>query len=261
MKFKSFCLILKKIIVLLILSSVIACGGYGGIAVDAGPLSVTVSVNGRGEIEVDSNVAIPLVGNDYLGVSLIAGYSFVLNEAQNSNYKLYIVWQEADEDVRVHEYDVKQKFEVKFSDKQIVKKIEGTGNGSFVVLVEVSATSAKVNPAQKPTNTPDSSCESATVSKIVLNKKAYVCTKKDRLIIREVPGGSEVLRLYPNEIVYILDGPRCYDFSTWWKIEIPSRTKATVGQTDYDDYFYTDRKITGWAREGGDYLDPYYLCQ
>lgn len=262
----NFLTIIKMIV---IGSAIVACGGgqadggndgdtYGGIEISGGPLSVSILVNDDGEVILDTNVAIPLIGHEYLGVNLVLGYEKVIGYANTSEYKLYVVWRNRDGDVWLDEYDVRQKFVVNFSDKQLVKKIEGTGNGSFVVSVDVKRDSSQEADTSASNNV---SCGSSVESKIKPNRTAYVCTQKDRLIIRDVPGGSEIFRLYPDEDVYIIGGPTCMDFATWWEIEIPSGTKATVGQTEYDDYFYTDRDVTGWVREGGDYTDPYYICQ
>ncbi len=238
----------------------VACAGegYGGVEVNTGPLAVTVSVNNYGEFILDTNISIPLTGTEYLGVNLIAGYSTVLTNARDSEYKLYIIWQDTDRSVYVNEYDIRQKFKVTFSDKQIVRNLESTGDGSIVVSVDINQ---KQDIQDINVNDSETSCNGTTASKIVSNSDAYVCTKNDRLIVREVPGGSEILRMYPGEEIFVIDGPKCQDYATWWEISIPSGTKATVGQTDYEDYFYTSSEITGWVREGGDYQDPYYICQ
>ncbi|MBV6395818.1 MAG: hypothetical protein HFACDABA_01400 [Anaerolineales bacterium] len=127
--------------------------------------------------------------------------------------------------------------------------------------ISVEAQNSDTQPNNSTYVDSSNSCGGTTPSKIKVNKKAYVCTKTDRLIVREVPGGSEILRLYPQEKVFVVGGPKCLNSATWWNIRIPSGAKSSVGQTDLEDYFYTSSEVTGWVMEGGDYLDPYYLCQ
>lgn len=240
-----------------------ACGTvYTGVEGNAGPVNISIVLNSNKEFVLDTSISVPLVGNEYLGANWVIGYETVLGKAQSSDYKLFIVWEDETGSVWVNEYDVQQKFKVTFTNNQVVRKIEGAGNGSVVVSVDISS-SESINSSSNSSesNSENSSCGGTTPSKIKINKNAYVCTKTDRLIVREVPGGSEILRLYPQEVVSVIGGPKCYDSATWWKINIPAGTKGTVGQTDLEDFFYTNSEVTGWVREGGDYLDPYYICQ
>lgn len=240
-----------------------SCGtAYTGVEGNAGPVNVAIILNSNKEFILDTSISVPLVGNEYLGANWVIGYETVIGKAQSSDYKLFIVWEDETNDVWMNEYDVQQKFKVTFADNQVVKKIESAGNGSVVVSVDISArTSINSSSNSSESNDENSSCGGTTLSKIKINKSAYVCTETDRLIVREVPGGSEILRLYPQEVVSVIGGPKCYDSATWWQINIPSGTKSTVGQTDLEDFFYTNSEVTGWVREGGDYLDPYYICQ
>jgi hypothetical protein len=48
-------------------------------------------------------------------------------------------------------------------------------------------------------------------------------------------------RLRPGRYVSIVDGPVCANAFSWWLVRIDSRT-------------------IGWVAEGGDEIDPYFLC-
>lgn len=93
-----------------------------------------------------------------------------------------------------------------------------------------------------PTDKP-SSCPGAPVQQVKVNKRAYVCTKKDRLIVREGPGkqNSEITRIEPGTYFKIIDGPSCANNWSWW-------------------YIKTDSGIKGWVAEGGDDIDSYFIC-
>jgi hypothetical protein len=87
------------------------------------------------------------------------------------------------------------------------------------------------------------SCPGAPSQQLRVGDRAEVCTKYDRLIIRSDPGlgNSEITRLEPGEYVTVIDGPVCADNWSWWKIRM--KTGAV-----------------GWVAEGGDSVDPYFIC-
>ena len=87
-----------------------------------------------------------------------------------------------------------------------------------------------------------SSCPGAVRQRVQVGQRAEVCTKRDRLILRESPGGAELDRLVPGTVLKIINGPECFDSSSWWKVE--------------PDFGWT----AGWVREGSDQTDPYYIC-
>lgn len=89
----------------------------------------------------------------------------------------------------------------------------------------------------------DTECPGAPSQRVDIGSIAVVCTDYDRLIIRQGPGqsNSEITRIYPGTNLVILDGPVCSGVYSWWKIRTESGT-------------------TGWVAEGGDSIDPYYIC-
>lgn len=96
-------------------------------------------------------------------------------------------------------------------------------------------------PRQSPT--PVTSCPGAPEQQVEVGGKAWVCTKSDRLIVRQQPrlGGQEITRLEPGTHVSVVDGPRCANSHSWWKIR-------------------TETGIVGWVAEGSDEIDPYFIC-
>lgn len=93
-----------------------------------------------------------------------------------------------------------------------------------------------------PTETPQS-CPGAPAQRLKVDGKAYVCTKRDSVILREGPGRSysEIRRLVPGADLKIIGGPSCANSWSWWEVK-------------------TESGFTGWMAEGGDATDTYFLC-
>jgi hypothetical protein len=70
-----------------------------------------------------------------------------------------------------------------------------------------------------------------------------VCTAYDKLIVRRQPGlGSrEITRLEPETHLTVVDGPACANSWSWWKVRV-------------------DGGAIGWVSEGGDAVDPHFIC-
>jgi hypothetical protein len=98
------------------------------------------------------------------------------------------------------------------------------------------------------------------------NKDAKVCTSSERLIIREFSGLSapEIFRIYTGTVIRVLDGPVCVDEFWWWKVNIYPDTPYgfdTNNAPTWNPIGTTEKDTIGWAREGWDNKDTYYLCQ
>ena len=61
--------------------------------------------------------------------------------------------------------------------------------------------------------------------------------------MRAQPGrsGAEVTRLDPGTDITIVGGPACADGWWWWEVR-------------------TGSGAAGWVAEGGDEVDPYFIC-
>jgi hypothetical protein len=88
-----------------------------------------------------------------------------------------------------------------------------------------------------------SACPGAPPQRLKVDEMAYVCTGGDTVKLREGPGkGYSVLKsLVPGAELKVTGGPECSDNWSWWEVE-------------------TESGITGWMSEGGDNIDPYFLC-
>jgi serine/threonine protein kinase len=114
------------------------------------------------------------------------------------------------------------------------------------------------------TNTPICSPEHPPL--LQPNKDAKVCTSSERLIIREFSGLSapEIFRIYTGTVIRVLDGPVCVDEFWWWKVNIYPDTPYgfdTNNAPTWNPIGTTEKDTIGWAREGWDNKDTYYLCQ
>lgn len=139
-----------------------------------------------------------------------------------------------------------------------------TPTRSATATATASVTSSAVNaPAATMTDTPSptasgavdsatrtptltsrpSSCPGAPPQRVQVGGSAWVCTAYDRLIVRAKPlsNSAEITRLDPSEYVDVIGGPVCAEDWSWWQIE------NAAG-------------LTGWVAEGGDEVDPYFIC-
>jgi hypothetical protein len=115
-------------------------------------------------------------------------------------------------------------------------------------------------PTITPSATPAASCPGAEPQRLDVDEYAKVCTKMDRLIVREEPSkqGEEIIRIYTGTQVKVIGGARCSDDSSWWQIEVPAGTE--VYYLDRDVKTTLSEPVQGWVREGSDDKDLYFLC-
>ena len=91
---------------------------------------------------------------------------------------------------------------------------------------------------------PQINCPGAPTQRVSIGDFAFVCTKNNnRLIVRKGPGTQfgEITRIYSGTKLQIIDGPKCANTYSWWKVFIDSST-------------------IGWVAEGGDEIAPYFIC-
>ena len=87
------------------------------------------------------------------------------------------------------------------------------------------------------------SCPGAPPQRLVVNQRAYVCTQSDRVRLRNAPAKSASTIVYVNTGTQftVIGGPSCSDSWSWWNVRLDDGT-------------------TGWLSEGGDTVDPYFIC-
>ena len=121
-----------------------------------------------------------------------------------------------------------------------------------------------VQPTSVPSPTTPPTCPNAKYPTLLQpDRNAMVCTKSERVIVRKSASmkASEVLSLYPGATIRILEGPVCADNFWWWKIEIPIGTMYGLQGYSYSQTWTTNQSTAGWAREGWDDIDTYFICQ
>lgn len=87
-------------------------------------------------------------------------------------------------------------------------------------------------------------CSGAPLQQVEVGGRAYVCTKTDNLRLRNKAGlyfSDIVAKIETGTHLKIIDGPECNNGFYWWKVE-------------------TETGIVGWVAEGGDNVDPYFIC-
>lgn len=119
-------------------------------------------------------------------------------------------------------------------------------------------------PTSVPDVSPTPSCPRAKYpTRLQPNREARICTQSERVIIRRSPdmAAQEIFSLYPGTTIRILKGPVCADDFWWWKVEIYVGTVFGKQGYDYNHTWVTERTFEGWAREGWDDKDAYFICQ
>lgn len=112
-------------------------------------------------------------------------------------------------------------------------------------------------PNQRPTTTPrimatrtvstlsssSNSCSGAPPQRIDVGSTVVVCTSNDSVFLRSGPSKNYdvIRRAPPGTLISVIGGPACADNWSWWEVRLPSG-------------------YTGWMAEGGDFVDPYFLC-
>ena len=88
-----------------------------------------------------------------------------------------------------------------------------------------------------------SSCPGAPPQRMIVNRRGYVCTQEESVRLRDVPArsASTIVQLPTGSQFCVVDGPECADNWSWWLIQ-------------------TDDGFVGWIAEGGDNVDPYFIC-
>ncbi len=86
-------------------------------------------------------------------------------------------------------------------------------------------------------------CPGAPPQRVMVGEQARVCTQSEDIIVREEPGrdGKALTGIEPDTNFMIIDGPSCANNWSWWKVEL-------------------DSGLAGWVAEGGDDIDPYFIC-
>lgn len=118
-------------------------------------------------------------------------------------------------------------------------------DGGFFAYGFRCAADADYDPNATPLiRTPVSSCPGAPFQRLAVGENGKVCTKSDPIRLRKTPGkeGEIIASLKTGTKFEVIDGPQCAGSNwSWWKVKLDS------GQV-------------GWVAEGGDAIDPYFLC-
>lgn len=241
----------------------VSCGGNTTVStgpfVNAGPVNISATVDQNGVIKLNGSYQQTLVGNEILGAGWQIGFETTLNDAKQKSNTLYVLYEDSQGNVRRLEYDINQPFEITFSKEQWVREIRHEGDGNIIVAVEHKVTSS--GSSSNNSSGAASSCPGAKPQHVFVGATIHVCTLSDNLIVKTQPSssGSEIFRIAPGTIAFVIDGPSCSENSSWWRIEVSAGT--TVRQGSYDaPQFSLDTDMFGWVREGSDEIDPYFIC-
>jgi hypothetical protein len=87
------------------------------------------------------------------------------------------------------------------------------------------------------------SCPGAPPQRMTVNQRGYACTRSDPVRVRVSPARSAntLVQVEPGTQFTVIGGPFCSDDWSWWNVRL-------------------DEGTTGWLAEGGDEIDPYFIC-
>ncbi len=233
----------KSVLVALIFTS---CGGgavEGGYTPPGVP--IRISINSDGDIGLGMSHSWPTLYGTF-----DLGYGGSVNSLRNQ-YSTRLLIVRVDDQATVYELEEGKEFHVEFDDSNKLYRriaLDYETDGDIVLELEsVQDQSPPSNtggdaPADNPSS-PITSCPGAPKQRVQVGEKAHVCTRNDRLIVRAKPnlGSSEIIRIYPGTVMTIVKGPVCENNWSWWRIR-------------------TDDGVAGWVSEGGDSVDPYFIC-
>jgi serine/threonine-protein kinase len=96
-----------------------------------------------------------------------------------------------------------------------------------------------------PTGTPIPQCLGAPKQRISLGDHIFVCTKEESVFLRERPdhNANYTHRLVPGAELDVIGKPVCDEVKSWWYWKVK-----------------TESGYIGWIAEGGDKIDPYFVC-
>lgn len=87
------------------------------------------------------------------------------------------------------------------------------------------------------------SCPGAPPQRMTVNGRGYVCTQSDPVRLRASPSRAAgvLTELATGTQFTVIGGPSCSDNWSWWQVQF-------------------DNGMIGWVAEGGDDVDPYFIC-
>lgn len=87
------------------------------------------------------------------------------------------------------------------------------------------------------------SCTGAPQQRLIVGEQAQVCTLRDSVFMRNNPSrsGGRIGSYAPGSTLEVLSGPVCANSWSWWEVR-------------------DENGKIGWMSEGGDNVDPYFLC-
>ncbi len=196
-----------------------------GPSVHAGPVEIGLHLNSAGKFVLEGGVSVPIIGDNFIGVTWDAGFETVLNEAQNTHNYLYLMWEHGDGTVYQDAYDIGQPFSINFEHQQWVRRISSDEYGNIIVQVEIQDMGKETYP-----------CYGTVDTRVGVGQMARVTVTDNHLPlrIRSLPiaeSWTYITSLDEGTEMRILDGPACYGGWTWWKVQ-------------------TDDGYTGWVSEG-----------
>lgn len=121
-------------------------------------------------------------------------------------------------------------------------RLNGSSPDKYGCFHGVSCDFFTIAPSTSSSELPDS-CPGAPPQRMTVNQRGYVCTRSDPVRLRSAPArsASTLTQIVPGTQFTVIGGPSCSDNWSWWNVRMENGT-------------------TGWVSEGGDEIDPYFIC-
>ncbi|MFZ5857256.1 MAG: SH3 domain-containing protein [Chloroflexota bacterium] len=97
----------------------------------------------------------------------------------------------------------------------------------------------------EPAPVEENTCGNAPEKRLSVGMNAVVCTAGESISLRSGPrrSASAIDHLIPGTRLTVIGEAICDEGEQWWYWEVQ-----------------TDKGFTGWVSEGGDEIDPYFVC-
>ncbi len=169
--------------------------------VDAGPVSIGVSVDANGKVSVSGGFA-PKARIGLGPVGLSVGIQKTVELTSQQRYHMFILWEDTNGQVQCDEYEIGKKFLITFSNKDRVREIRGY-NDSLIVVVERQSAGRERQPVvASPTIAPVK--RTPTISKPPASEWSSATSPGQKLIadycrlIYGPEAGSGTMSIFPN---------------------------------------------------------------
>jgi len=207
--------------------------------IDNPPGTYTFSFNGQsGHVDYTKEVRAPGQDPQIIYVEKTHSY-FLFNFAPNERVRVYL-YNNPDGNIDVADFTAWEEYNVDSTGRLVIKT---DTEGHLFVLGDVNGwigNSFWIDSKSHLSSTNTINCSSSLPSRLEIGKYAYVTTNpplNQRIRAGAGKNNSIVGNIVPGRSMQILDGPKCADGLTWWKVQ-STKNPDIIGWTAEGDKVY-----------------------